>query len=255
MERNIGYPAAMVDAVQVRVGWAQVELTPADIAEVRAVIAGDERSVREMIVRHENGRMTIEQPQYGLLPHLDSKWLQVGVQVPRDWCGNIGLTAISGSVTVRNVRGREVSVDTVSGTVHADRVRCERLTMQAVSGAVQATRVSGETLRLRNVSSSIGLFEAGFDTVRIVTVTGQVNLDFEGPFRALDLQAATGDTQITLPGDRAEVTFHSVAGRLSAEGFTGGEGAPVVLATTVAGNLRVMQAEQERSGEDQGANP
>jgi hypothetical protein len=252
MERNIGYPAGMVEAVQVRVGWAQVELLSADTQEVQIASAGDERAVREMIIRHENGKLSIEQPQYGLLPHLESKWLEICVRVPLRWHGNIALTTVSGAISIKSVQGEEISVDTVSGTVHVDRVRCDSLSMNAVSGAMQAMQVAGASLRVRNVSSSIELLGAAFDSAKIIAVSGQVSLDFQRPFATLDLQAATGDTRVRLPGGRAEVNFRSVAGKLSAEGFVGGEGAPAVQATTVTGNLRLTQAEGAAGGKESG---
>lgn len=253
MERNIGYSASMVDAVQVRVGWGQVELYGADTQEAQAAVAGDERSVRELVVKHENGKLIIEQPQYGLLPHFESKWLQISVRVPLEWCGNVSLTTVSGAISVKGLRGKEVSLDTVSGAVHADRIRCDAFTMNAVSGALQATRVSSGSLRVRNVSSAISLFEVDVETVKIIAVSGQVSMDFLRPFASLELQVATGDIQIRLPGDRAEVAFRSVAGKLSCENFSGGPGAPTVQATTVTGNLRIAstQAEAEKSS----ANP
>lgn len=244
MERNVNYLATMVEAVQVRVGWAQVELLVADTQEVQTAVAGDERSAKELIIRHENGKLVIEQPQYGLLPHLDSKWLQICVRVPQGWKGNVALTTVSGAISAKGVRGAEVSLDTVSGTVHVDRVQCETLAMNAVSGAVQATRVLGRALRVRNVSASIGLFEATFDAVKVVAVSGHVNMAFVRPFVTLELQAATGDMQLSLPGDRLETVFRSVGGKLSAEGFTGGDGAPTLQATTVTGNVHVTRAEE-----------
>lgn len=243
MERNVNYLATMVEAVQVRVGWAQVELLTADTQEVQTAVAGDDRSAKELIIRHENGKLVIEQPQYGLLPHLDSKWLQICVRVPQEWKGNIALTTVSGAISVKSVRGAEVSLDTVSGTVHVDRVQCDALAMNAVSGAVQATRVSGGALRVRNVSASIGLYEAAFDAVKAVAVSGQVSMAFARPFATMEMQAATGDMQLSLPGGRLETVFRSVGGKLSAEGFTGGEGAPTLQATTVTGNLSVSHAE------------
>ncbi len=250
MERNIGYPASMVDAVQVRAGWAQVELLSADTQEVQAAIVGDERSARELNVKHENGRLVVEQPQYGMLPHFESKWLQICVRVPLDWVGNVSLTTVSSAISVKGLHGKDINLDTVSGTVHTDRVDCDTLTMNAVSGAVQATRVTCDTLRLRNVSSAISLFEADVNVVKIIAVSGQVVMDFQRPFTTMELQVATGDTQVQLPGDRAEVTFRSVAGKLSAEGLTGGPGAPTVQATTVTGNLRIASARAESAGED-----
>lgn len=239
MERNIGYPASMVDAVQVRVGSAQVELLCADTQEVQAVIAGDVRSAGELVIRHENGKLCIEQPQYGVL-NFSTKWLQICLRLPQQWCGNIGLTTISGAISVKGIQGGEVSIDTVSGNVHTDRVRCQSLAMNAVSGALQATRVSGRLLRIRNVSSAINLFEADFETVKIITASGQVGLDFACPFRTLDIQAATGDIRVQAPGKGAEVAFRSVAGKLTTQGICEEEGAPKVQVTTITGNLRLV---------------
>ena len=239
MERNIAYPTTLVSEIQVRVGWAQVELFGADIQEVQIAIAGDDRSVREMVVRHENEKLTIEQPQYGLLPHFDSKWLQIQMRVPREWCGNVLLITVSGAISVRKIRGKEVHLDTASGTVRAEHIQCDAFEMNAVSGAAQSMRVVSEKLQVRNVSSAITLSEMDADTVKVISISGQVVLDFVRPFRTLDLQVATGDTQVHLPGGRAEVAFRSVSGKLSAEGFAGGPDAPGVRATTITGSLSI----------------
>jgi len=239
LERNIGYSAAQVDEIQVRVGWGQVELLGADTREVQIAVAGDERSAREMVVRHENDKLTIEQPQYGLLPHFDSKWLQIHVRVPKEWRGNVLLITVSGAISVRKLCGKEIHLDTASGTVHADSVQCDTFVMNAVTGAVQSVRVAARKLQVRNVSSAISLSEMDADIVKITSISGQVGLDFQRPFSSLDLQVATGDTQVSLPGGRAEVAFRSVSGKLSAEGFDGGPDAPSVRATTIAGNLSI----------------
>lgn len=239
MERNIAYPTPLVGEVQVRVGWAQVELFSADIQEAQVAIAGDERSVREMVVRHENDRLSVEQPQYGLLPHFDSKWLQIQVRVPKDWCGNVLLVTVSGAISLRKLHGKEIHLDTASGTMRADRVQCDAFEMNAVSGAMQATWLVCDKLHVRNVSSAIGLAELDANSVKVASISGHVTLDFVRPFSLLDVQVATGDTQIHLPGGRAEVAFKSVSGRLSAEGFAGGPDAPCVRATTIAGSLNI----------------
>lgn len=250
MERNIGYPAGMVDAVQVRVGSAQVELLCTDSQEVQAVIAGDARSAGELIIRHENGKLCIEQPQYGVL-NFSSKWLQIGLRLPQQWSGNIGVTTISGAISVKGIQGGEVNIDTVSGTVHADSVRCQSLTMNAVSGTLLATRVSGRLFRIRSVSSAITLFEADFETIKTITASGQVSLDFACPFRTLEIQAATGDIRIQVPGGRAEVAFRSVAGKLTTEDIREEEGAPKVQVTTITGNVRLASEPNEtQTGQD-----
>ncbi|MCL2810427.1 MAG: DUF4097 domain-containing protein [Clostridia bacterium] len=244
MERNIAYPTALVSEIQVRVGWAQVELLSADIQEAQVALAGDDRSVREMVIRHEDDKLTVEQPQYGLLPHFDSKWMQIQVRVPREWCGNVLLITVSGAISARNLRGKEVHLDTASGTVRAERIQCDTFEMNAVSGAMQSTRVICDKLQVRNVSSAINLCEMDANTVKVISISGQVTMDFARPFSSLDLQVATGDTQVYLPGDRAEVAFRSVSGKLAAEGFEGGSGAPSVRATTIAGSLSVKKRKE-----------
>ncbi len=241
MERNIGYPAAMVDGVQVRVGWAQVDVIHADTQEVQAVIAGDARSAGELNIRHENGKLVVEQPQYGML-NFDSKWLQICLRVPQTWCGGIGLTTISGAVTLRGIRGTQITVETVSGAIHVDNVQCEQLTMYGISGGLQATRLTGKGLKIRSVSSAVALYATAFEEIRATTVSGRVMLDFLAPFRSLDMQTATGDVCIQLPGGRAEVGFRSVTGKLSAEGFSGGDGAPRIQVTTLSGNVSLADS-------------
>jgi len=245
MGKNIAYPTALVGEIQVRVGWGQVELCSADIQEAQVALAGDDRSVREMIIRHEGDKLSVEQPQYVLLPHFDSKWMQIQVRVPRDWCGNVVLITVSGAISVRKITGKEVHLDTASGTLRAENIRCNVFEMNAVSGALQSTRVVCDKLRVRNVSSAINLSEMDANTVKVTSISGQVTMDFARPFSSLDLQGATGDTQVHLPGGRAEIAFRSVSGKLAAEGFEGGEGAPSVRATTITGSLSL----RPRAGE------
>ena len=248
MEKNIAYPAALVSEIQVRVGWAQVELCGADTQETQVAIAGDDRSVREMVVRHENEKLTVEQPQYGLLPHFDSKWLQIQVRVPREWRGNVVLITVSGAISVRKIQGKGIHLNTASGTMRADRIQCDAFEMNAVSGTLQSTHVVCDKLRVRNVSSAINLSEIDANTAKVISISGQVTLDFVRPFCALDLQVATGDTQVFLPGGKAEVTFQSVSGKLSAEGFAGGPDAPTVRGTTIAGSLSICpRADQKEN--------
>ena len=245
MERSISYPANLVHSVHVRLGWAQVELLRTDAQDVQTIVAGDEHSVKELHIRHEDGKLVIEQPQYGLSLNLNSKWMQVCVRVPAAWHGDIALTTVSGALSLKDVRGGEVSLDTVSGTVLADQLDCAALTLTAVSGAVQATRVTGNTLRVRNVSAAIGLHEVRFETGRVTTVTGHVALNFSAPFRTLDLQSVSADIDVQLPGGKAEASLRSVSGRLTLNGLSGGEHPPTVQAATVTGNVTIAGISDE----------
>ncbi len=252
MERNVAYPAGLVTGVQVRSGWAQVELFSGECADVQAIISGDEHSVKNLIVRHENGKLIIEQPTYGLsLDFSTGKWMQIVVCVPHVWRGDVALSTVSSPISVKNIEGGEVSVDTVAGTQYVDRVRAESLSLSAVTGALQATRVTTKALKVRNVSGTIGIYDAQADTVKVTTAAGDATLTFEQPFVSMDVQTATGAVRVTLPGNTVETSFRSVTGKLNLKGFsTGGENAPLVSATSVTGDV-TLRSKNEETEEDQ----
>ncbi|MDR3050464.1 MAG: DUF4097 domain-containing protein [Oscillospiraceae bacterium] len=246
MEKNVAYPAAMVQSVQVRLGWAQAEFLTGDGDEVTALVAGDEDSVQSLVLRHENGKLLIEQPQYGLSLNLYAgHWMQVCVRVPSAWRGDIALFSVSGPLSIKHALGKAVTLDTVSGTVHADGLMCASLGLHAVTGAVQAVRVTGDALRMRNVSGDISVLEARFDNAHVTTVSGDITLHFTKPFAALEVRSATGDAHISLPGEKLETLFRSVAGRLRTEDFADGTDAPTLEASTVTGNVTVRKVAED----------
>ena len=241
MNRNESFPALNVSALNVRLGWANLEIMVDDVEDIQVLLSGDEGEIAEMKVALQEGRLQVEQPSYGISTRIhNSKWMQVIVRLPRAWKGSVDASSVTGGVNVRGVTGTDLNLDTVSGDVRASALTGISLTLHTVAGDILAHDLSGESLSLRTVSGKVRLDGASFVSYRLNDVSGDVALNLAGAFDRLDGVTVTGNVSITAPITRADASLRAISGRLLTEGVSIDSGGPRVAMSSVTANVRLI---------------
>ena len=241
MNRNESFPALNVSTLNVRLGWASLEVMVDDVEDIQVLLSGDEVEIAEMKVALQDGRLQVEQPSYGISTRIHtSKWMQVFIRLPRSWKGALDASSVTGSVNVRGVTGTDLNLDTISGDVRATGLTGISMALHTVSGDVLAHDLSGESLSLRTVSGKVRLSGASFVSYRLNDVSGEVTLEMAAPFDRLDGVTVSGGVSITAPITRADASLRAISGRLLTEGVSIGSGAPRVAMSSVSASVQLI---------------
>ena len=241
MNRNESFPALNVSTLNVRLGWASVEIMVDEVEDIQVLLSGDEGEIAEMKLGLQDGRIQVEQPSYGISTRIhNSKWMQVFVRLPRSWKGALDASSVTGDINVRGVSGTDLNLDSVSGDVRAAALTGISMGLHTVSGDVLAHDLSGESLSLRTVSGKVRLEGAGFVSYRLNDVSGDVALTLSDAFERLDGGTVSGNVSITAPITRADASLRAISGRLLTEGVSIGSGAPRVAMSSVSANVQLI---------------
>lgn len=241
MEKNVSFPAQGITEFVGRLAWAQLELFADDVPEIQVMAAGDERTVEELRIEENNGKLLVEQPQYGLSMNINaSKWMQVCIRIPKGWGGNVDAHTISGLLSARGIRGKEVILDTISGDVRAMAVHAEELSLRTISGDIKGGDLVGEKLSLRTVSGEVKLQSIAFSQVRSSAVSGAQWMEFKAPFARVDATTVSGEMTLHVPMDRMDASLRSVSGRMRTAGIHLQENGPVVRLNSVSAGLELI---------------
>jgi hypothetical protein len=153
------------------------------------------------------------------------------VSVPTS--ASVVLRAVSGDVTITNVRG-ELRVDTISGHVTASSLGARSL-IKGISGAIDISDTEGTELTVSTVSGAVTLRDLKVRTLDVTSVSGQVRLDVESErVRARSLGGSIDYVGPLARSGRYELQSHS--GRLQITPTTGS--GFDVDAVTVSGQFR-----------------
>jgi DUF4097 and DUF4098 domain-containing protein YvlB len=136
------------------------------------------------------------------------------IEVPHD--SEINVTVVSGSQTIRNVRG-PVTAQSASGSLKVEHVeRDTQLTTAA--GSVEATDV-GDDVRASSASGSVTISNAKGD-VRANSLNGAVQINKPGG--RVDADSASGS--IDIQGANFDTKAHTVSGSVGVRGDPGEHG-------------------------------
>src|SRR5271155_2643993 len=134
--------------------------------------------------------------------------ISYSIEVPRET--EVNSSSVSGSQTVRNVRG-PVQAESVSGSVHAQDIGRE-VRISSISGTVSAEN-SGDDVRATSVSGNVNVTKAKGD-VLAHAVSG--NVDVKNPGGRVDADTSSGTVDVRdADGD---VKAHATAGRGTIQG-------------------------------------
>ena len=240
MNRNEAYPMSDVRSLQLHAGWASVELLSGDVPELQLIVSGTDADVDDLKVTAAEGRISIEQPTYGLNPRLNTaRWMQIIVRVPAFWKGEIVACTTTGQLNARGLSGSDVRLETVSGPIRAENLESITLMLQTVSGAVRGELLYSEQASVHSVSGDAELNDCAFRRASVNTVSGDVLMALNAPLEALSGNSVAGAIRLYAPMSAADVVLKSATGRLRTSGISLTEGAPSIRVTSVSGALEL----------------
>lgn len=248
MERNMRFPAGELDTIKIRLAWAHLDIITDDMEDIALLAAGDDSTVSELAIRHEEGQLIVEQPQYGLSLKLNTGlWAQLCLRLPRTWLGDLDAGTLSGTLCARTVHVRRLSLETVSGSMHLQRIRSdEDIALRTVSGSIQAGALTGPHGYIRSISGHLNAQDVACPHLRASTVSGKLSLSFCEAFETLELQSISGNLEVALPSDTVCVSQRSVSGKLSLQEIALGDEGPTISAATVSGRLNILKNTETR---------
>lgn len=241
LEKVMSFNGDVVQSISVKLAWPQIELFLDDVAEIQVLAAGDEHTVSELKMAEKEGKLSIEQPTYGISMDItNGKWMQVVVRVPRKWQGSVEMYSISGTMTIRNIKGRDLLLDTVSGDVRAIALDGINITLKSVSGRIKAGELKGEKLHVRTVSGDVDMQSSTFEKLKLATVSGRMAIEMEEMFERIDATSVSGEIDIHSPVQTIQSTLRSLSGRIRTNGVALSEEGPVVNITSVSANISLI---------------
>ena len=240
MNKILTFSPASVTSMEVHLAWASLEILADDVDELQIMAAGDDNDVNDLKVEEKAGKLTIEQPTYGLTIKLNGeRWMQILIRLPRSWKGSVDANTIAGPLRARGVQGTDITFDTVSGDLRAANLSAIALSLRTISGAIQAQGVACDQLGLRTVSGKVALNGVGCMSCRLSGVSADQRVEFSRPFDKLDATTVSGDIDLYAPLTQADIALRAVTGRVLTSGVSIVENAPQVRGTSVSGNLAI----------------
>ena len=73
MNKILTFSPASVTSMEVHLAWASLEILADDVDELQIMAAGDDNDVNDLKVEEKAGKLTIEQPTYGLTIKLNGE--------------------------------------------------------------------------------------------------------------------------------------------------------------------------------------
>lgn len=231
---------------------ATFEISASSEAEADAIF---ERS--RMRVAAGSGALAIEESNGSSLGGMIGRILtgrgsvdiDVELEVPRS--ARLVIETISGEITAEGLRG-EQRCTTTSGDLYLDDAG-GTMRIETVSGDAVIRAERPVSARVQAISGDLALTAPRIDALRAQTVSGDIELEGElardGEFR---LETVSGDVSVGLAGDASfEVRGissdissdidHRIEGRLDRRRVVVGSGQPVVIFSSMSGDLAVRR--------------
>jgi DUF4097 and DUF4098 domain-containing protein YvlB len=210
-----------------------------------------------MRVAAGSGALTIEQSNGSslggmigrLLTGRGSVEVDVELEVPRG--ARLVMETVSGDVTAEGLRG-EMRCTTTSGDLYLDDAG-GRLRLETVSGDAVIRARGSVNARVQSISGDLALAAPRIEALRLQSVSGDIELEGElargGEFR---IETVSGDVSIGLIGeasfevrgissDISSDIDHRIEGRLDRRRLVIGSGEPVVIFSSMSGDLAVRR--------------
>lgn len=242
MNRNAQYDASLITGLGIKMAWATVELMSDDVKNLQLLVSGSQDDVDDLRISQNNGRLTLEQPAYGLSTRIATeRWMQVTLRIPRDWRGEVRASTMTGLMQVRGLAGTDFSLSTVSGTLRVNGLNGMTAVLHTVTGLLDVCGISAEKGSLRTVSGDLSLYRGAFRQLKLTSVSGMVVAGLDEAFDTLDINTVSGAMSVQAPIERARISLRSVTGKLKTEGVENGDGGPVISANSMSGGLTVTR--------------
>ncbi len=245
MENILRYESSEVKALLIRLAWGQLTVAQEGVEKLQVIATGDEGTVKELRLEMEDGKLTLEQPQYGLSMNINSsKWLEVVVRVPTGFKIDVDAQTITGGMNIRGLFGEDMRFETVTGNIYLENLKSKKTYIRTISADTRAEKISGEKLAVRTVSGAVLMEKLTFEKISCLSVSGKFTMGFDEPFDSAEYNTAAGDVSLYVPAEKLNINYKSIRGNLRTEGISQtGEG-PMVKVTTVTGDASLVATQQ-----------
>ncbi len=238
MNRNEFFQALPITKLVLRLTGAALEICTDDIEDIHVMASGGNTDQEALRITEAGGTLTLEQPVSALAKSAaSSSWMQIAIRLPRTWKGAIEGRSVTGWMSIRDLAGTDLSLDTVSGMVMGTGLDFITVSIRAVTGDVKLNQVRCDKCSLFSTSGSLTAMRSALRTGMTNSVTGLITLDLLAPFEELTLNSVTGDLCVDAPITESDAVLRSVSGRIRTSGISIVEGAAKLRATTVSSDL------------------
>jgi hypothetical protein len=136
----------------------------------------------------------------------------------RDVKGNLVAATGSGGVDVRGANGDDVRISSGSGGITANDVSGKRLRVSTGSGGVTGGGFTSEDLEVSSGSGSIRVDDARAPRSHLSSGSGGIRVGFASPVKSLDATTGSGGVTVTLPGAvNADVDVQTGSGGIDSD--------------------------------------
>lgn len=241
MNRNECFQALTVAELTLRLAWASLTLQVDETEDIQVLVSGSEDDVASLRLACQDGRLTVEQPSYGLNMHQlhGERWMQVTLRLPRHWKGAVDASTISSPLQASGLTGTDLALGTVSGSMQVCGLQSIHTALHSVSGSITAHSLQGEKLSLRTVSGPVSLAGCDFETYKLGSVSAPMAINMLQGFDKLEGATVSGSISITSPLRQVDAALRTVSGRLLTQGVSIGESPSVVRISSVSANIEM----------------
>lgn len=202
---GVSLDASNIHDMEIEWAAGTISIQPMDIHEIRIEEYGPRQDKEPMVWNVRNDKLFIQYSEK--MSHFFGVGLTFGkeaykdliIQVPLDWeCRSLEVDAAEASLEISGLTIREMEFDGASGTCLFDQCTVEKLNLDTASGDV---RFTGSLQQLDCDAASANILLA------LTNVPDSIDLD-----------TASGDLDITLPGYAGfQVTLETLSGRFESD--------------------------------------
>lgn len=242
MNRNEMIPALPITRISVRLTSASVELFSDEIDSIHIMVSGGTNDVNALRMLEENDHLIVEQPAAARAKAPNAaNWMQITIRVPRGWRGSVHARSVSGPITLRELSGADLSLDTVSGMITGSDLYFLSASARAITGDVRLAGLACDKCSLASTTGNLLLNGCSLMTCSANSVTGTIALSLTQPFTELSMNSVSGDLCVDAPIEACDALLRSVSGRVRTSGVSIVEDAAKIRAVTVASDLDISR--------------
>ena len=209
---SFSYCADAVTAVEIDWRSGAVEIVESDRAELRVRESGSGLpAASAMHYMLEDGTLRIRFCASGARIRVQDSNKRLTVEVPRDIALSVRTT--SAPITADTLTQHSVLISARSGGIRLGTVSADSIDLSASSGGIRTERMDARTLSCHSSSGSLRLGTLTAATAALDTSSGAVAAELDAVAQ-LDVRTSSGRTQLSLPGNGAEVAYAAGSGRL-----------------------------------------
>lgn len=235
-------------------GSVSVKVTDGDkVYAEETNVSDDDRKMRYLM---EDGKLTIQFQKSKWFSFRDSfsKGKDLTVYIPEKMAENmkmIDIETTSADLEISGFYSRTVDIETVSGKVNIKDASAEAMDIESVSGTIKGTGVKADELKAEAVSGSVDM-DGIFQIVDLEAVSGDLNISSDAFIKEVDAETVSGSISLSIPeGDGFTAEMDSVSGDFNTDFETKskdgkkiyGDGSAEYSFETVSGDVYINRTE------------